>query len=665
MNPEKKWICEYCTYENFPNALKCTMCRGARPLRSTDEIYRLKPEESCKSGAAESDARRWVCDTCGHANGSDGKKCSSCSSRSPLSSMNQVATANLAEQLQKTRITDCSSASTRTSLSPPQQQPCGKWSCAVCTYENWPKSKKCIMCGTTVQSSPAQRLSPSRSNNATFVSAARQPSPERIVDYTFNEESALIKSPCNNYEYDTRKKEVDWTWLNACKGVVDGDPAPVAAYLTSGGSPTRTLTPIEVQILSRDSAFDVGHTLVHLAIRFQREDMVAMLVSSIDGGGSSGLKRVPSYIAPELARSIRRHATTIFNTKHSRPVPFPFVTEFTTFVLPTEIEDLPASVQEQLFSELLDKDVQQQLEMDPAVINWSVEITMQLGSRLHALWNRSQGDCLLDSLMQATWGVCDRDSLLRRALADSLSHGAHLLYPRWLESEAVQARQLEFTLSEAQWAEDWAALVKRATTPGASLQQLHVFALAHVLRRPIIVYGVKFVKSFRGEDLGYAGFEGVYLPLLWEPSFCTVSPLALGYTRGHFSALVSIETATPVLARPSTEKSKTIVALDDNISSVCHLPLVDKDRKLLPIHFLTKQEMGTEERLLRRWLDVSVTDGGLLVALQRSPRPPLLVAQMLEEWLNHYRSLALMSRTPYSNSVPPHEFSSDGETDDE
>ncbi|CAA9997909.1 unnamed protein product, partial [Nesidiocoris tenuis] len=76
-----------------------------------------------------------------------------------------------------------------------------------------------------------------------------------------------ISSPCNNYEYDTRKKEVDWTWLNACKGVVDGDPAPVAAYLTSGGSPTRTLTPIEVQILSRDSAFDVGHTLVHLAIR--------------------------------------------------------------------------------------------------------------------------------------------------------------------------------------------------------------------------------------------------------------------------------------------------------------------------------------------------------------------------------------------------------------
>lgn len=38
---------------------------------------------------------------------------------------------------------------------------------------------------------------------------------------------------------------------------------------------------------------------------------------------------------------------------------------------------------------------------------------------------------------------------------------------------------------------------------------------------------------------------GVYLPLLWEPSFCWKSPIALGYTRGHFSALVPVEPDTP------------------------------------------------------------------------------------------------------------------------
>lgn len=40
---------------------------------------------------------------------------------------------------------------------------------------------------------------------------------------------------------------------------------------------------------------------------------------------------------------------------------------------------------------------------------------------------------------------------------------------------------------------------------------MHVFALAHVMRRPIIVYGVNIVNSFRGEALGYARFQGTYL----------------------------------------------------------------------------------------------------------------------------------------------------------
>lgn len=48
--------------------------------------------------------------------------------------------------------------------------------------------------------------------------------------------------------------------------------------------------------------------------------------------------------------------------------------------------------------------------------------------------------------------------------------------------------------------------------PGASLEQTHIFVLAHILRRPIIVYGVKFYKSFRGETLGYTRFQGEPLP---------------------------------------------------------------------------------------------------------------------------------------------------------
>lgn len=207
-------------------------------------------------------------------------------------------------------------------------------------------------------------------------------------------------------------------------GIVDNNYTAVETYLSSGGNPGRSLTSSEVAVLNRNSAYDVGHTLIHLAIRFHREEMLPMLLARISGSGP-GIKRVPSYVAPDLASDIRRHfATSLRLRKHNFTCHY--VTEHATFSLPAEIEELPISVQEQLYEELLDRDAQKQLENSPPALNWSLEITARLGSRLLVLWNRSAGDCLLDSAMQATWGVFDRDNMLRRALADSLHQCGHM-----------------------------------------------------------------------------------------------------------------------------------------------------------------------------------------------------------------------------------------------
>ena len=74
--------------------------------------------------------------------------------------------------------------------------------------------------------------------------------------------------------------------------------------------------------------------------------------------------------------------------------------------------------------------------------------------------------------------------------------------------------------------------------------------------------------------------------------------------------------------------------------------LTSLSRKLLPVHFLTKSELGREEEMMRDWLEVLVTESGLVVAQQTIERPPLMVAQMTEEWLNYYRKIA------QSNTVP-------------
>lgn len=207
-------------------------------------------------------------------------------------------------------------------------------------------------------------------------------------------------------------------------GVVENNYGAVESYLSCGGNPGRSLTSSEVALLNRNSAYDVGHTLIHLAIRFHREEMLPMLLAQISGSGP-GIKRVPSYVAPDLASDIRRHFAT---SLRMRKLSFNchYITEHATFSLPAEIEELPISVQEQLYEELLDRDAQKQLENSPPALNWSLEITARLGSRLLVLWNRSAGDCLLDSAMQATWGVFDRDNILRRALADSLHQCGHM-----------------------------------------------------------------------------------------------------------------------------------------------------------------------------------------------------------------------------------------------
>ncbi|KAL3269279.1 hypothetical protein HHI36_008356 [Cryptolaemus montrouzieri] len=603
---EKKWSCEYCTYENFPSALKCTMCRGPRPFVS-ENIYSLHNEDNAYNLAAgpcvnKAKRNKWQCETCAFKNLSTEQICGQCGA-------SFLGASNVHEQFQTLKIMPHSdlaqSLSHPCNNSPPlsltneenTRKILEKWSCAMCTYENWPKTTKCSMCGFAPNNSQrpppsSHKMSPTNHKmSIDNVNDIQMPSIDIIEDNKSETERKLR----------IMRGNADWNWLNACIGIIEGNSIPVEQYLSSGGDPARTLTASEVAILNRSSAFDIGHTLVHLAIRFQREDILAVLLSQI-GGSGSGIKRVPSYVAPDIAADIRRYfASSIRNRKGHFPCSF--VTDFPTFALPAEVDELPGPVQDQLFSELLDKDAQDQLESDPAVINWSLELTVRLGSRLHALWNRSAGDCLLDSVMQATWGIFDRDNHLRRTLADSLSQGSHMFYPRWKEYEASHASFLQYSLEEEQWEEDWTSLLSLANQPGTSLEQLHVFALAHVLRRPIIVYGVKYVKSFRGEALGYARFEGVYLPLLCEQSFCVRTPIALGYTRGHFSALVAMEP----FSRLDSRLPKSDLGTDQ--LQCIFLPLMDRDRKLLPIHFLTESEVSEQIRRKKHTKFIFLLDG--------------------------------------------------------
>lgn len=181
----------------------------------------------------------------------------------------------------------------------------------------------------------------------------------------------------------------------------------------------------------------------------------------------------------------------------------------------------------------------------------------------------------------------------------------------------MHAANLHYTLNESQWSTTWKKLVKLAEQPGKSLEQAHIFCLAHVLRRPVIVYGVKYVHNSTGEVLDYARFEGIYLPLLWGSGCCIKSPVVLGYTRGHFSALVGIQ--------------------QESGDSSILLPLTDSQHQPLPLHFITEEEVGLQNELIREWFETTETSSGVLCAVQRVSSLHILTQRLINGWLLKYK----------------------------
>jgi hypothetical protein len=77
-------------------------------------------------------------------------------------------------------------------------------------------------------------------------------------------------------------------------GVVEGDACPVEAYLASGGDPTRKLTAAECSLLARPGVYEIGHTLVHLAVKLHR--WVRWMRSERGGFNSMGANILIKYM---------------------------------------------------------------------------------------------------------------------------------------------------------------------------------------------------------------------------------------------------------------------------------------------------------------------------------------------------------------------------------
>lgn len=165
-------------------------------------------------------------------------------------------------------------------------------------------------------------------------------------------------------------------------------------------------------------------------------------------------------------------------------------------------------------------------------------------------------NCLLHGLMIGVCGLRDEvpapDSLSRTILRDALFSNLNTCVPL-LQCIAQAPERLE-------------ELLKDACEGRRSLDGGHVFALANIIRRPIIVYASVSVEGEVRNSVSVPfRVSGVYLPLLWPPESVSPDPLMLCFTTGHFTSLVGF--------------------IDPDVTECVTVPLCDEQYSPLPLHY--------------------------------------------------------------------------------
>ncbi|XP_058862189.1 OTU domain-containing protein 7B isoform X1 [Acipenser ruthenus] len=222
-------------------------------------------------------------------------------------------------------------------------------------------------------------------------------------------------------------------------------------------------------------------------------------------------------------------------------------------------------------------------------LNWWTSVGASCQTLL-PLATTGDGNCLLHAASLGMWGFHDRDLMLRKSLHSLMDKGVEKegLLRRWRWQQTLQNKESGLVYTEEEWQKEWNELIKLASSEprihystnanncaGAeqaeepvyeSLEEFHVFVLAHVLRRPIVVVADTMLRDSGGEAFAPIPFGGIYLPLEVPSAKCHRSPLVLAYDQAHFSALVSMEQR-------------------DNCREQAVIPLTDSEHKLLPVHF--------------------------------------------------------------------------------
>ncbi|KAL2083716.1 hypothetical protein ACEWY4_021489 [Coilia grayii] len=249
----------------------------------------------------------------------------------------------------------------------------------------------------------------------------------------------------------------------------------------------------------------------------------------------------------------------------------------------------PQTFREVIQSAILDRAMQTSLEQEKR-LNWCREV-----KKLVPLRTNGDGNCLLHAASQYMLGVQDTDLVLRKTLYAVLKDTDTTDFRARFQTELLHSQEFTQTglrYSTMNWEEEWKKIVDMASPVSSSnglqfdsLEDIHIFVLSNILRRPIVVIADSVVRSMKsGSSFAPLNVGGIYLPLHWPASECYKYPIVLGYDSQHFAPLITIKDSGPEIRA---------------------VPLINPGRggfEELRVHFLTEKEHQQKERLLKDYL---------------------------------------------------------------
>lgn len=259
-----KWSCEYCTYENWPSAIKCTMCRAQRPSGAiiTEEPFKSSSSNVCtiersggsplicpdssarprvKSSFSVENSSKWSCQLCTYLNWPRAIRCTQClSQRRTRSPTESPQSSGSGLRSIPGPIDPCEEYNDRNKLNIKGQH----WTCSACTYENGAKAKKCVVCdhptpnnmdaieladtdeaSSIINEQDRARWRGSCSSGNSQRRSPPMPKRDSEMDFQRIELAGAVGSK-DELELDLKKlkqiknrmRKTDWLFLNACVG---------------------------------------------------------------------------------------------------------------------------------------------------------------------------------------------------------------------------------------------------------------------------------------------------------------------------------------------------------------------------------------------------------------------------------------------------------------